>query len=317
MSVCAKMSYNYHTPVMLQEALEGLCIQPDGVYADLTFGGGGHSRAILERLSAKGHLYGFDQDLDAMAGAPEDERFTFVRSNFRYLRNWMRYYKVEGLDGILADLGVSSHHLDEAERGFSFRQDAPLDMRMNQAARLTAREVVNTYTEEQLADILRLYGELKESRRVAAAIAKARAERPVETTGQLAEVTAPLLGRQREKKDLARVFQALRIEVNGEMKALREMLEAATELLRTGGRLVVLTYHSLEDRMVKNIMRSGNVEGRVAQDVFGQVLSPLRAVGKVQTPSDEEQEGNPRSRSAKLRVAEKVAHNHDSTEYFN
>ena len=306
MSDCAKMSYNYHTPVMLQETLEALDVKPDGVYADLTFGGGGHSRAIMERLSAQGHLYGFDQDLDAMARAPQDERFTFVRSNFRYLRNWMRYYGVEGLDGVLADLGVSSHHLDEAERGFSFRMDAPLDMRMNQRARLTAREVVNTYSEEQLSSVMRLYGELKEARRLAQAIAKARTAAPIETTGQLAEVVAPVLGRQREKKDLARVFQALRIEVNGEMKALREMLEGVVEVLRPGGRLVVLTYHSLEDRMVKNVIRSGNLEGRTEQDIYGRSLAPMCPIGKMQVPSDEEQNANPRSRSAKLRTGKKV-----------
>ena len=306
MSDCAKMSYNYHTPVMLQETLEALDVKPDGVYADLTFGGGGHSRAIMERLSAQGHLYGFDQDLDAMARAPQDERFTFVRSNFRYLRNWMRYYGVEGLDGVLADLGVSSHHLDEAERGFSFRMDAPLDMRMNQRARLTAREVVNTYSEEQLNSVMRLYGELKEARRLAQAIAKARTAAPIETTGQLAEVVAPVLGRQREKKDLARVFQALRIEVNGEMKALREMLEGVVEVLRPGGRLVVLTYHSLEDRMVKNVIRSGNLEGRTEQDIYGRSLAPMCPIGKMQVPSDEEQNANPRSRSAKLRTGKKL-----------
>ena len=299
------MSYNYHTPVMLQETLAGLDVKPNGVYADLTFGGGGHSRAILAQLSKEGHLYGFDQDLDAQAGAPEDERFTFVRSNFRYLRNWMMYYNVEGLDGILADLGVSSHHLDEAERGFSFRYDAPLDMRMNQHARLTARDVVNNYTEEQLTDILRLYGELRQSRQLAAAIVKNRAKSSIETTGQLADAVNPLLGRSREKKDLARVFQALRIEVNGEMKALQQMLESTVEVLRPGGRLVVLTYHSLEDRMVKNMMRSGNLEGQTEQDIYGRVLSPLQTVGKVQIPSEEEQAANPRSRSAKLRVAEK------------
>lgn len=306
MSNCAQMSYNYHTPVMLQETLAGLDVKPDGVYADLTFGGGGHSRAILAQLSKEGHLYGFDQDLDAQAGAPEDERFTFVRSNFRYLRNWMMYYNVEGLDGILADLGVSSHHLDEAERGFSFRYDAPLDMRMNQHARLTARDVVNNYTEEQLTDILRLYGELRQSRQLAAAIVKNRAKSSIETTGQLADAVNPLLGRSREKKDLARVFQALRIEVNGEMKALQQMLESTVEVLRPGGRLVVLTYHSLEDRMVKNMMRSGNLEGQTEQDIYGRVLSPLQTVGKVQVPSEEEQAANPRSRSAKLRVAERV-----------
>lgn len=300
------MSYNYHTPVMLQETLAGLGIKPDGVYADLTFGGGGHSRAILAGLGTKGHLYGFDQDLAAEKNVPQDDRFTFVRSNFRYVGNWMQYYGVEQLDGILADLGVSSHHLDEAERGFSFRFDAPLDMRMNQRAGLTAHRVVNEYTEEQLADIFYLYGELKQSRRVAATIAKARSTAPIETTGQLAEMLTPILGFGREKKDLARVFQALRIEVNGEMKALRQMLHSATQLLAPGGRLVVLTYHSLEDRMVKNIIRSGNPEGNASQDIYGNSLSPLRSVGKMQVPSTEEQEGNPRSRSAKLRIAEKI-----------
>lgn len=306
MSDCVKTSYNYHTPVMLQEALEGLRITPRGVYADLTFGGGGHSRAILQQLAPEGHLYGFDQDLDAMTGTPEDERFTFVRSNFRYFLNWMRYYGHAHVDGILADLGVSSHHLDEGGRGFSFRTDAPLDMRMNQRAHLTARDVVNEYTEEQLANIFRLYGELKQSRQLAAAIAKARAAAPIETTGKLAELLNPLLGRTREKKDLAKVFQALRIEVNGEMKALREMLRASTQLLRPGGRLVVLTYHSLEDRMVKNVMRSGNPEGDTRQDIYGNLLAPLRCIGKMQVPSEQEQAENPRSRSAKLRVAERV-----------
>ncbi len=303
---CTQMSYDYHTPVMLQETMEGLDIKPDGVYLDLTFGGGGHSRAILARMGEKGRLYGFDQDLDAMAGAPDDKRFTFVRSNFRHIANWVQYYGLEGVDGILADLGVSSHHLDEGERGFSFRFDAPLDMRMNQRARLTAREVVNTYSEEQLTDILRLYGELKDARRLAAAIVKARTEKSIDTTGQLAEVVSPLLGRQREKKDLARVFQALRIEVNGEMKALRQMLQATTKVLKPGGRLVVLTYHSLEDRMVKNMMRSGNLEGKTEQDMYGNILSPLRCIGKMQVPSAEEQAENPRSRSAKMRVGEKV-----------
>ena len=306
MSNHEKTTFSGHVPVMFQEVMEGLRIKPDGKYVDLTFGGGGHSRGILERMGPEGRLYGFDQDLDTLAGAPDDPRFTFVRSNFRYLSNWMRYYDVEGLDGILADQGVSSHHLDTGERGFSFRYDAPLDMRMNQRARLTAREVVNTYSEEQLANILHLYGELAQSRRMAAALVKARAQAPIETTGQLADTMAPFFGRAREKKDLARVFQALRIEVNGEMKALKEMLTAATEVLRPGGRLVVLTYHSLEDRMVKNIMRSGNPEGSVEKDIYGNICSPLRTIGKVQTPGDEELSANPRSRSAKLRVAEKT-----------
>lgn len=302
----AKMTGNYHVPVMLKETLEALCLRGNGVYVDLTFGGGGHSKAILEELGREGCLFGFDQDLDAMAGVPDDSRFTFVRSNFRYLRNWMRYYEIEKVDGILADLGVSSHHFDEGERGFSFRYDAPLDMRMNQRAHLTAHEVVNDYSEEQLTSILHLYGEVRQARRMAQAIVRARATRRIDTTGQLAEVLNPLLDRQHERKDLARVFQALRMEVNGEMTALREMLAAAIEVLCPGGRLVVLTYHSLEDRMVKNVMRSGNPEGETRQDVFGRLLSPLRMVGKMQVPSDEELAINPRSRSAKLRVADRV-----------
>ena len=297
----------YHKPVMLDESLEGLDLKADGIYADMTFGGGGHSRAIVNQLGENGHLYGFDQDLEAMQGAFEDARFTFVRSNFRFLKNWMQYYNVEGLDGILADLGVSSHHFDEGERGFSFRYDAPLDMRMNQAAKLTAAKIVNEYSEEQLADIFYLYGEMKNSRKLASTIAKARKENEIKTTGQLADLLRPLLGRDREKKDMAKVFQALRIEVNGEMKALRQMLASAIEVLKPGGRLVVLTYHSLEDRMVKNIMKSGNIEGKTEQDFFGNLLSPLRPVKKgVLTPSAAEQQENPRSRSAKLRIAEKI-----------
>lgn len=300
------MSEGYHRPVMLAEAIAGLDIHPDGRYADMTFGGGGHSRAIVERLSERGHLYGFDQDLDAQAGAFADARFTFVRSNFRFLANWMRYYGVDHLDGILADLGLSSHHLDTPERGFSFRFDAPLDMRMNQASGLTAARVVNEYTEERLASVLYLYGELRQSRRLAAAIVKARAQRPVATTGELSDLLRPLVGREREKKDMAKVFQALRIEVNGEMKALGQMLQSAASLLAPGGRLVVLTYHSLEDRMVKNLIRSGRLDGRVETDAFGRALAPLRAVGKALTPSEEEQNDNPRSRSARLRVGEKM-----------
>lgn len=297
----------YHNPVMLNECLEALNIQSGGTYADMTYGGGGHSHAIVDRLSAEGHLYGFDQDLDAMAGAMQDDRFTFVRSNFRFLKNWMQYYEVDGLDGILADLGVSSHHFDEAERGFSFRYDAPLDMRMNQTAKLTAAKVVNEYGEEQLADIFYLYGEMKNSRRLASTLVKARQQAEIRTTGQLADLLRPLLGRDREKKDMAKVFQALRIEVNGEMKALREMLTGAIDVLKPGGRLVVLTYHSLEDRMVKNVMKSGNIEGKAEQDFFGNLLSPIRPVKKgVMTPSSAEQQENPRSRSAKLRIAEKI-----------
>ena len=300
------MAENYHKPVLLEETVDGLDIQPDGIYADMTFGGGGHSREILSRLGPDGHLYSFDQDLDAMKGAFDDERFTFVRSNFRFLQNWMEYYQVEGLDGIMADLGASSHHLDAGERGFSFRYDAPLDMRMNQTGQLTAEQILAEYKEEQLADIFYLYGEMKNSRKLAATIVKARQQGDIKTTGQFADLVRPLLGRDREKKDLAKVFQALRIEVNGEMKALRQMLNAAIEVLKPGGRLVVLTYHSLEDRMVKNIMKSGNPEGKSEQDFFGNMLSPLRPIGKVVVPSAEEQAENPRSRSAKLRIAEKI-----------
>ena len=296
----------YHVPVLLQACVDGLVTRPDGVYADVTFGGGGHSREILGRLDEGGRLYGFDQDADAEANAVPDGRFTFVRSNFRYLKNWMRYYGVERLDGLLADLGVSSHHFDEGGRGFSFRFDGKLDMRMNQRARLTAAEVVNTYPEERLADVFYLFGELKHARKLAACVAKARALRPIETTEEFLEVVKPLFGRDREKKELAKAFQALRIEVNHEMDALKEMLSAATELLRPGGRLVVLTYHSLEDRMVKNLVKTGNVEGRRVEDFFGNVECPFRAVNnKVIVPDEEEQRVNPRSRSAKLRIAEK------------
>ena len=293
----------YHVPVLLSESIGGLHIQPDGVYADMTFGGGGHAREILRRLGSGGHLYAFDQDADAERNAPDDGRFTFVRSNFRYLSNWMRYYGVEQLDGVLADLGVSSHHFDDASRGFSFRFDSRLDMRMNQRAAVTAADVVNGYTEKQLADVLYLYGELKNARRLAKAMVKARSCRRIDTTGQLLEA----VGDGQSKKDAARIFQALRIEVNKEMEVLREMLAAATELLRPGGRLVVITYHSLEDRMVKNVMRSGNAEGDTGKDFFGRVTAPLHIINnKVLTPSEEETARNPRSRSAKLRVAEKL-----------
>lgn len=297
----------YHIPVMLNECLAGLNIKPDGIYIDLTYGGGGHSKEILKHLSADGHLYGFDQDLDAMEGAIVDERFTFVRSNFRYIKNWMRYHGVEQVDGILADLGVSSHHLDEGERGFSFRYDAPLDMRMNQKSKLSAKTIVAEYTEEQLADILYHYGELRQSRRIASAISKARSKGDINTTGQLAELVAPLLGYDREKKDLARVFQALRIEVNGEMKVLKQMLENATDILKPGGRLVIMTYHSLEDRMVKNHIKGGDKSNQdVNSLIYGQAKTILKPINKnVITASAEELASNPRSRSAKLRIAEK------------
>ena len=299
----------YHVPVLLKETVDGLDIKPGGIYVDLTFGGGGHSREILRRLQGTGHLYSFDQDQDAQQGARSMEgegNFTFIRSNFRFLRNWMLYYGHEQVDGILADLGVSSHHLDEETRGFSFRFDAPLDMRMNQRANLTAQRIIADYSEEALSDILYLYGELKNSRRIASAIVKARQQQPVTTTKELVEVLRPLMGYDREKKDLARVFQALRIEVNGEMLALRQMLAATTQVLRPGGRLSVLTYHSLEDRMVKNIIKAGNIEGKVVTDLFGRSNAPLEAVNRsVIIPSAEEQNSNPRSRSAKLRVAKK------------
>ena len=352
----------YHVPVLLQESVDGLDIQPGGVYADMTFGGGGHSGEILRRLGPEGHLYAFDQDADAEKNIAADDRFTFVRSNFRYVKNWMRYYGVDCLDGVLADLGVSSHHFDDASRGFSFRFDSPLDMRMNRRAGKTAADVVNGYDEQQLTDIFRLYGELADARRLAKAIVKARQQQPIETTGQLLRaigadapqapqtpqapqappsspegdtIVSSLSGETIEapsgavggalgavggaspleaswafgwKKDATKLFQALRIEVNREMEVLREMLTSATELLRPGGRLVVITYHSLEDRMVKNVMRSGNVEGHTEKDFFGRVKAPLHIINnKVVTPSDEELARNPRSRSAKLRIAEKVS----------
>ena len=313
----------YHVPVLKGESIDGLCIRKGGIYADVTFGGGGHSREILARLEGTGHLYSFDQDTDAerniantgngMDDTMEEreitapENFTFVRSNFRYIKNWMRYYDVEGLDGLLADLGVSSHHLDDETRGFSFRFDAPLDMRMNKRAGMTAADVLNQYDEDRLADVLYLYGELKNARKIASAIVKARGENPVATTQDLTDIAAALFSREREKKEMAKLFQALRIEVNHEMDALKEMLTAAADLLKPGGRLSVITYHSLEDRMVKNIMKAGNVEGKVKQDFFGRIEAPFRPVNnKVIVPRAEEQERNPRSRSAKLRIAEKV-----------
>ena len=306
--MCAKCE-EYHVPVLLQAAVDGLNVQPGGIYVDLTLGGGGHSREILRRLKGTGHLYSFDQDQDVLLNAAElegEKNFTFIRSNFRFLKNWMLYYGHEQVDGILADLGVSSHHLDEEGRGFSFRFDAPLDMRMNQRASLDAKRIVEEYSEEQLSDILYLYGELKNSRRIASAIVKARQQKPITTTTELVEVLKPLMGCDREKKDLARVFQALRIEVNGEMVALRQMLVAASELLKPAGRLSILTYHSLEDRMVKNMVKAGNVEGKVETDLFGRSDAPLEAVNRsIITPDAEEQNNNPRSRSAKLRVAEK------------
>ena len=296
----------YHKPVLLTESIDGLDIKPGGIYVDVTFGGGGHSREILRRMDSTAHLYSFDQDADAERNIVDDDRFTFVRSNFRYLKNWMQYYGIQHIDGLLADLGVSSHHFDDETRGFSFRFDAQIDMRMNKRAGRTAADILNEYTEEQLADILYIYGELKTARRIAAAIVKSRATRPIRTTSDLMVIVDPLMPKERQKKDLAKVFQSLRIEVNHEMEALKEMLTSAVDLLGPGGRLSVITYHSLEDRMVKNVMKSGNAEGKIEKDFFGRTSSTMKPLqGKPTTPSAEEQLANPRSRSAKLRVGVK------------
>ena len=309
-----KTAETYHIPVLLNESIDGLNIQPGGIYVDVTMGGGGHSHEILKRLDANAHLYSFDQDADAEANLKQnhgddllkDERFTFVRSNFRYLKNWMRYHGVEQIDGLLADLGVSSHHFDDESRGFSFRFESPLDMRMNKRSSKTAADIVNNYAEEALADIFYLYGELKNSRKIASLLVKARQEKRIETTGDFIAVVEPLFKREREKKDLAKLFQALRIEVNGEMSALKELLMSVVDMLKPGGRLSVITYHSLEDRIVKNIMKAGNIEGKIEQDFFGRINTPFKLINnKVIVPTDEEQEQNPRSRSAKLRIAEK------------
>lgn len=294
----------YHIPALLNESIDGLVTKPDGAYVDVTFGGGGHSRAIMERLSPDGRLVGMDQDMDAWANRLHDDRFAFAHGNFAYIKNFLRYYGFSGVDGILADLGVSFHHFDAVDRGFTFRADAPLDMRMNRSASFTASELLNTYSEERLANVLYLYGELRQSRSLAAAIAKAR---PLSTTGQLVDVVRPMLKPSQEKKELSMVFQALRIEVNGELNALRRLLQQSLEVLNPGGRLVIITYHSLEDRMVKNFMRSGNVEGKQEKDFYGRVITPWRVVNnKVIVPTAEEVERNPRSRSAKLRIAELV-----------
>ena len=297
----------YHIPALLDECIEGLQIKPDGTYVDVTFGGGGHSRAIMSQLGPEGHLYSFDQDLDAYANRIDDPRFTFVHSNFAYLCNFMRFYGVDKVDGIIADLGVSFHHFEEGERGLSFRADGRLDMRMNRDAHRDAAWIVANYTEEQLADVLYLYGELRQARRMASAIVKARNAGTLTTTGQLVEVVKPFIAPKAEKKELAQVFQALRIEVNDEIATLKKLLESSLKVLKPGGRLVVLTYHSLEDRLVKNFIKSGNVEGKVEKDFFGRVNAPLRAVNnKVIVASDAEVERNPRARSAKLRIAELV-----------
>lgn len=299
----------YHIPALLEQSLEALDIKPGGTYVDVTYGGGGHSSAIVSHLDASvgGHLFGFDQDEDAVANAIIDERFTIVHSNFRYIRNFMRYYDVDGVDGVLADLGVSFHHFDTPERGFSFRADGPLDMRMNRRAGTSAARFLNEADEQRIADVLYLYGEIRQSRRIAAAIVAARRSAPVDTIGRLLEIITPFIDARKEKKELAQVFQALRIEVNDEMAALRDMLRGALSVLRSGGRLAVITYHSLEDRLVKNFMKTGNFEGHIVKDFYGRVETPFRMLSsRPVTPDDDEINRNPRSRSAKLRVAEKL-----------
>lgn len=301
------MGITYHIPALLNECINALDIKPDGTYVDVTFGGGGHSRAIMEHLGSNGRLYGFDQDMDAYANRIDDPRFTFVHSNFAFLQNFIRYYGVDGVDGILADLGVSFHHFDDQQRGFSFRFDGKLDMRMNQDNPRDARTVIAEYSEEQLANILYLYGELKQSRRISAAIVKARNQVPIESVQQLLDVLKPFIRPQHEKKELAQVFQALRIEVNNELAVLEQLLKQSLKVLKPGGRLAIITYHSLEDRLVKNFLRSGNIEGKIEQDFFGRINSPLKLVNnKVIVPDDDEVNRNPRSRSAKLRIAVKL-----------
>ncbi|MCQ2126635.1 MAG: 16S rRNA (cytosine(1402)-N(4))-methyltransferase RsmH [Bacteroidaceae bacterium] len=294
----------YHVPVLLKQSVDYLVTRPDGIYVDATFGGGGHSREIISRLDGDGRLYSFDQDQDAMANAIPDPRFTFVYGNFRYMKNFMRWYGHEKVNGILADLGVSWHHFDDSSRGFSFRFDGPIDMRMNQREGMTAADVLNDYPEEKLASLFYLYGELQSGRQLAKVIAGKRQNTRIETVSQLMETVRPVIGREREKKEMAKLFQALRMEVNHEVDALREMLESTIGLLEPGGRLVVITYHSIEDRMVKNLMKSGNIEGDVKSDFYGRRLVPFRQVCKPVIPDNDEQTTNPRSRSAKLRVAE-------------
>ncbi len=303
------MEQVYHTPVLLKESVDGMNIRPDSICVDVTFGGGGHSKEILSRLGKSGHLFGFDQDEDAINNIRPDERFTFIRSNFRYLKNFIKYHEVDEVDCILADLGVSSHHFDDENRGFSFRfEEGDLDMRMNQQSKKTAAHILNTYTEQQLADIFYLYGELKQSRRIASAIIKTRKEKPYKKISDLLNTLSSFVGRgEKEKKVLAQAFQALRIEVNEEMETLKDMLQQGLDILKPGGRFVVITYHSLEDRLVKNFFKTGDFEGKVEKDIFGNFETPFRLLNnKVIVPSAEEQERNPRSRSAKLRIAEKI-----------
>lgn len=296
----------YHVPALLNESIEGLRVLSSGIYVDVTFGGGGHSREILNRLGENGRLLGFDQDEDAVANIIPDNRFTFVRSNFRYLKNFLRYHDIGQVDGVLADLGVSSHHFDDSVRGFSFRFSGELDMRMNRGASLNAADILNEYQEEKLADVFYKWGELKNARRIASSVVEYRSKKKIEKTDDFLEIISPFTRRDKEKKILAQAFQALRIEVNGEMDALTEMLLQALDVLKPGGRLSVISYHSLEDRLVKNFFRTGNFEGNLEKDFFGNPLTPFETINrKVIVPSEEEQSNNPRSRSAKLRIAEK------------
>lgn len=298
---------DYHIPALLHESIEGLDIKPDGTYVDVTFGGGGHSKEILSRLGENGKLFGFDQDEEAYENVLHDDRFVFVRSNFRYLHNFLQYYQVEKVDGILADLGVSSHHFDDEARGFSFRYDSQLDMRMNQSAKQTAADILNNYEEDDLSKLFYEYGELRLSRKIASAIVFERQKKPITTVNEFLEIMNRFTQRDKEKKILAQAFQALRIEVNQELDALSEMLQQSVELLTVGGRLSVISYHSLEDRIVKNFFRSGNIEGNIEKDFYGNPLTNLKIINrKVIIPNEEEQRLNPRSRSAKLRIAEKI-----------
>lgn len=296
----------YHVPVLLEESIECLRIKPDGVYVDCTFGGGGHSRAILARLGNKGRLYGFDQDREAYSNTTDDERFTFVRGNFKYISNFLRYYGEDKVDGILADLGVSSHHFDEAERGFSYRFDGALDMRMNREASFTAEELINGYDEQALADILYLYGELRNARRIANAIVCRRQTKAIKTIFELTEVLRPFCTKGKEYKELAPIFQAIRIEVNAELDSLKTLLCRSVDLLRSGGRIAVISYHSLEDRLVKNFLKTGNFGGEPQKDFYGNQITPFANVSKAIVSNDREIADNPRARSARLRYAEKI-----------
>ena len=297
----------YHIPALLNECIEGLNISPNGTYIDVTFGGGGHSRGIVSKLGEEGRLFSFDQDSDAEKNIIDDKRFTFVKSNFRFLKNFMQYHNVNEVDGIIADLGVSFHHFDEADRGFSFRFDGKLDMRMNRRGGKSAAEIINRYSEDKIADILYYYGEMRNARRIASAIVKNRDSKKIETTSDFLSIIKGLVNPKQEKKELAQIFQALRIEVNDEMASLKSMLTQSAGILKPGGRIVILTYHSLEDRIVKDFFKFGNFEGKAEKDFFGRVIAPLKQVNnKVIVPSAEEIERNPRSRSAKLRIAEKL-----------